>query len=142
VGGIAIYTFMVTPIIFRNFDKTMAGSIVGYMFPYYFNYLLILSVVAFALYLALNHSSIRWVYLLSIALLVVSIILNIISTFVIHPKVKAIKQEIHAVQLMPEDHPARQSFRKLHGISMAINLLVFLDGLMLVVLSQLWKPSG
>jgi hypothetical protein len=46
VGGIFIFTFIVTPIIFQSFGRDYAGEIVGKLFPYYFPYNLILSVLA------------------------------------------------------------------------------------------------
>jgi len=36
VGGISIFTFIVTPAIFRSYGRDQAGEIVGKLFPGYF----------------------------------------------------------------------------------------------------------
>ena len=38
VGGVAIFTFVLTPIIFKAYDRDMAGQIVGALFPAYFRW--------------------------------------------------------------------------------------------------------
>ncbi|HQT98076.1 MAG TPA: DUF4149 domain-containing protein [Thermodesulfobacteriota bacterium] len=40
VGGIALFTFIVTPAIFRAHGRDAAGRIVGSIFPVYFRYCL------------------------------------------------------------------------------------------------------
>jgi uncharacterized membrane protein len=51
VGGIAIFTFIVTPAIFRSFGRDEAGAIVGKLFPGYFTYVLVLTLLAFIFFL-------------------------------------------------------------------------------------------
>ena len=41
-GGMFIFTFLVTPVIFQSFGRDTAGEIVGKLFPYYFPYTLTL----------------------------------------------------------------------------------------------------
>ena len=38
VGGIALFTFVVTPVIFRTQGRDAAGKIVGAIFPVYFRF--------------------------------------------------------------------------------------------------------
>jgi uncharacterized membrane protein len=38
VGGVAIFTFVLTPVIFKSYDRDMAGQIVGVLFPAYFRW--------------------------------------------------------------------------------------------------------
>ena len=38
VGGIFIYTFLVTPLIFNSFERDTASAIVDKLFPFYFPY--------------------------------------------------------------------------------------------------------
>ncbi|NTW65040.1 MAG: DUF4149 domain-containing protein, partial [Nitrospirae bacterium] len=38
-GGMALFTFIVTPAIFRSYGRDQAGEIVGRLFPGYFLYL-------------------------------------------------------------------------------------------------------
>ena len=42
VGGIALFTFVVTPILFRTQGREAAGKIVGTIFPVYFRYGMVL----------------------------------------------------------------------------------------------------
>ena len=46
VGGIALFTFIITPAIFSSYSRDMAGEIVGRLFPGYFLYNLVLSLLA------------------------------------------------------------------------------------------------
>src|SRR3972149_3851447 len=43
VGGIALFTFVVTPVIFRTHGRDAAGRIVGSIFPVYFRYGLVVA---------------------------------------------------------------------------------------------------
>ena len=38
VGGVTIFTFVLTPIIFKSYDRDTAGKIVGVLFPAYFRW--------------------------------------------------------------------------------------------------------
>jgi uncharacterized membrane protein len=46
IGGMSVFTFIVTPAIFKSFGRDMAGEIVGKLFPGYFLSVLILSFAA------------------------------------------------------------------------------------------------
>ncbi|MGE5174225.1 MAG: DUF4149 domain-containing protein, partial [Betaproteobacteria bacterium] len=58
VGGIAVFTFIITPVIFRSFGRDLAGEIVGKLFPGYFLYNLILAALALILFFTVagDHS--------------------------------------------------------------------------------------
>ena len=46
VGGVAIFTFVLTPIIFKAYSRDTAGQIVGVLFPAYFRWGLACGAVA------------------------------------------------------------------------------------------------
>ena len=46
VGGISLFTFVLTSTIFKSFNRDMAGRIVGVLFPGYFKWGLLCGVIA------------------------------------------------------------------------------------------------
>lgn len=130
VGGAALFTFVLTPTLFKSFDRDMAGTIVGVLFPGYFKTGLICGVLALGCLLFTREN--RW---LSSALIIVAMLLvTSLQAFVIEPKAAALKKDIPSFITTPKDHPARQQFRKLHGISAVSNLGVIGGGIALLIL--------
>ena len=139
VGGISLFTFIVTPDIFRSYGRDAAGEIVGKLFPSYFIFTLVLSALAL---LALpfckslfGQTGYRWSLLLS----VIAVAINVFVFFNLHPKIRLIKQEVHSFQSLPEDSPARKTFRKLHAVSATLNLILLADGVTLLIISTAVK---
>jgi uncharacterized membrane protein len=130
VGGVTIFTFVLTPIIFKSYDRDIAGKIVGVLFPVYFRWNLACGLIALVTHLLMRGRN--FVPVLAIILVMVS--LSAFGAFYIEPKAAAIKKEIPSFVTTPKDHPARKEFSKLHGISAVCNLTVFLGGVALVVL--------
>ena len=54
VGGVTIFTFVLTPIIFRSYDRDAAGRIVGFLFPAYFRWGLACGLVGLVCLLAMR----------------------------------------------------------------------------------------
>lgn len=75
-GGMALFTFIVTPTIFRSFDRGQAGEIVGRLFPGYFLSLLVLSAMALVLFFLLGADQATRSFRASLFLIVVAIIIN------------------------------------------------------------------
>mgnify|MGYP006268161909 CR=1 FL=1 len=133
VGGIALFTFVVTPVIFRTHGRDAAGKIVGAIFPWYFRYGLMLAVVALLARGVAGeafHGTRQWIGTL---VLVTAILLSACQTYVIAPKMERVKQLVTPFESSPSGSPAREEFSRLHGISMALNLVVFLEGAVLLV---------
>ena len=136
VGGIATFTFLVTPAIFRSYGRDMAGQIVGKLFPGYFTSLLVLSVLALLLFLLLRTGRTGAAYWISVALLLAAIIVNTYVSFKLHPDAVRIKEQVTSFERGSPDSPARKEFRRLHAVSAALNLFVLLDGAVLIALSR------
>jgi uncharacterized membrane protein len=136
VGGISLFTFIVTPAIFRSFGRDMAGEVVGKLFPGYFSYTLLLSLLALILFLALRPSLGRPAYTWSMLLIALAIMINIFVSFRLHPEIKRIKQEVLSFAAA-QDSPLRKKFRQLHGVSATLNLILLADGVALLVVSTL-----
>lgn len=133
VGGTVLFTFLATPAIFSNFDRDMAGRIVGVMFPLYFPYVLALSALSLICVLLLRDSFAPWAFKASMALVVLALAINAYVTFVLHPQTRDIKARVHSFEQEP-DSAARKRFRQLHAISAILNLTVIADGVTLVVI--------
>ncbi len=133
IGGIAIFTFIVTPMIFRSFERDLAGAIVGKLFPGYFLYLLILSALAFIVFFAVAGDHSKPAARLSFVLLVIALVINSYVAFRLHPDTVRVKQQIASFE-RASDAPARRQFARLHALSASLNLLLLADGIALLVI--------
>lgn len=130
VGGAALFTFILTPTLFKTFDRDMAGNIVGVLFPGYFKTGLICGILALGCLLFIREK--RW--LASSIIIVAMLLVTSLQAFVIEPKAAAIKKEIPSFVTTPEEHPLRQQFKKLHAVSAISNLGVIGGGIALIIL--------
>ncbi len=133
VGGIVIYTFLVTPVLFKAFSRDSASAIVDKLFPLYFPYILIIVCLAAAAFLLSGrkrHARPTFV-LVSLGL---AVLITLFVNFGLYPAARKVKQEISSFEKPPADSPARKRFRTLHGMSMILNLILLADGIVLVVI--------
>ncbi len=130
VGGVAIFSFVLTPILFRSYDRDTAGQIVGFLFPAYFRWGLGCGLAGLATLLLLRGRN----FIPSLVIIIVMLALTSFGAFYIEPKAAALKKEIPSFVTTPKDHPLRKEFSRLHGISAVSNLVVFGGGVALVVL--------
>lgn len=130
VGGAALFTFILTPALFKNLDRDAAGSIVGLLFPGYFRWGLACGAIALACLLLARRSH----PVASAIIIVAMLILTSVQAFVIEPKAAAIKKEIPSFVTTPPDDPLRQEFKKLHAVSAVSNLSVIGGGIVLIIL--------
>ena len=141
VGGIVIFTFLVTPVIFQSFSRDTAGEIVGKLFPYYFSYNLILSVVALAIFLVFIGIKGNIRGKITIILLSIAVLINLFIIFKLHPDIISVKQQIKTFETQSDESPARNQFRKLHAISAILNILLLIDGTALIILNNISKKQ-
>jgi hypothetical protein len=139
VGGMALFTLVVTPAIFRSYARDQAGEIVGRLFPGYFLYTLALSGLALLLFFLLAADTSARSSRISLFLLAAALLVNTYITFKLHPDAVAIKQQVASFEREPPDSPARSAFRRLHGVSAVLNLFVLADGVALLVISPFLK---
>jgi hypothetical protein len=117
IGGASLFTFVLTPTLFKSFNRDMAGEIVGVLFPGYFRWGLVCGVIALAtvfLSSTVKHKTIAAV------IIAVMLAITSVQAFVIEPR--------------PKDHPLRIQFKKWHGVSAVSNLAVIGGGIVLIVL--------
>jgi len=131
LGGAALFTFILTPTLFKSYSRDIAGNIVGVLFPGYFQWGLACGVIAL---LCLPLTRGRQVTASGI-ILAVMLILTASQAFIIEPRAAELKRQIPSFETTPPDHPLRVQFRKLHGISAGANLAVIAGGAILVMLA-------
>ena len=141
VGGMFIYTVLVTPVLFKFFARDTASAIVDKLFPFYFPY--ILAIVGLALgffFLSGWRKRVRPKF--TFTCLVIAILISLFVNFGLYPKIRKVKQEISSFEKTTVDSPARKQFRDLHGISMILNLVLLLDGITLIIVSSFPKKGN
>ena len=129
-GGTALFTFVLTPAIFASYSRDVAGGIVGVLFPGYFRWGLACGAVALICLLVSGARRYRAPVWILFAMLVVTAI----QAFVIEPQAARLKGKISSFEKTAADHPLRQEFRRLHGLSAAANLSVIAGGAIVLVL--------
>jgi hypothetical protein len=134
VGGMGIFTFLLTPTIFRTFGRDEAGRIVGVLFPGYFTYLLVLSILACGCFWVVSRGPRRLTHWACFVLLLAAVAANCVSRFHILPAAERLRSEIGSFAAAPPDDALRRKFGRLHGQSMALNLTVLADGVLLLIL--------
>jgi uncharacterized membrane protein len=133
VGGMALFTFIVTPAIFRTQGRDAAGKIVGAIFPLYFRYGLVLAAVALLTRMVAGeafHGVRQWVGTL---LILTALLLTGYQAYGLTPQMEQVKRSVPSFEAAPPDDPARKEFSRLHGISMVVNLVILLEGAALIV---------
>jgi hypothetical protein len=128
-GGITLFTFILTPVLFKSLSRDQAGQIVGILFPGYFRWGLACGAIALAGRLVMRTGQ-----PVPIILLVIMLALTSVQAFYIEPQAAALKRQIPSFETTPKEHPLRREFSKLHGISASCNLAVVAGGIALVVM--------
>lgn len=129
-GGNAIFTLLLTPILFRTESRDTAARIVGNLFPAYFRWGLACGAVALLCRLLARGGSGR----AAAAVLVLMLAVTSFQALYVEPKAAELKRQIGSFETTPKDHPLRREFSKLHGVSAVCNLAVLAGGVVLVVL--------
>jgi uncharacterized membrane protein len=139
VGGMALFSFVVTPVIFRTQGRDAAGKIVGAIFPWYFRYVLVLTAVALLARIVAGeafHGARQWAGTLMI---LAALVLSGYQAYGLAPRMERVKQSVASFETAPPDAPARKEFSRLHGISMVVNLVIILEGAALIVAYETFR---
>jgi len=130
LGGSAMFTFVLTPIIFKVNDRDTAGRIVGTLFPGYFKWGLACGAVSLVSMLLLRGKNVVPILLI----LTLMLTLTAIQSFFIEPRAAALKKEIPSFVTTLKEDPLRREFSRLHGISAVCNLSVIAGGVVIIIL--------
>ncbi len=131
VGGTSLFTFILTPAIFKSFNRDVAGGIVGVLFPGYFKWGLVCGMTALVTVLIWSTAKHRSIVAV---IIVVMLAITTVQALVIEPRAAALIKEIPSFETTPKDDPLRVRFSKLHGVSAAGNLVVIAGGIALIFL--------
>lgn len=129
-GGNAIFSLMLTPILFKTESRDIAARIVGNLFPGYFRWGLACGTIALVCRLLGHGFGAKTPVVLLVAMLATASF----QAFYVEPKAAELKRQIGSFETTPKDHPLRKEFSKLHGVSAVCNLAVLAGGVALVVL--------
>lgn len=129
-GGNAIFTLMLTPILFKTENRDTAARIVGNLFPGYFRWGLACGVVALICRLAGRGLDLK----LPVVVLAIMLAVTSFQSFYVEPHAAELKRQIGSFESTGKEHPLRKEFSKLHGVSAFCNLTVLAGGVLLVVL--------
>jgi hypothetical protein len=139
VGGITIFTFLITPVIFKGFGRDTASTIVDKLFPVYFPYNLIISLAALVSFLVFSNFQAGIARKISLALIITAVVINAFISFKLYPDIKKTKATITSFEQTSPESSQRKEFRRLHAVSAALNLLLLIDGLTLIIINSVSK---
>lgn len=142
LGGMVLYTFVVTPAIFGTQSRDAASRIVGAIFPPYFRHGLLLTGVALLARIAAGEAWPGARRLAGTALLAAAVALTAFQAYGLGPRMAALKRAIPSFESTSPGNPARKEFSRLHGISMALTLFLILDGAALVAGREMFGKRG
>ncbi|HSF29818.1 MAG TPA: DUF4149 domain-containing protein [Candidatus Tectomicrobia bacterium] len=136
IGGMAFFSFMAAPSIFKVLAREEAGKVVSDIFPKYYWQGIICGVIALAASVALGVRE-RWNMLLiartvMIAVMMVGILYAVI---VLQPQIQAVKAQITSFESLAPTDPLRLEFGRLHGRSFSVNAAVLLLGVIVVFIT-------
>lgn len=135
VGGMSLFTFILTPVIFRSYSRDAAGEIVGKLFPSYFLFTLAISAMALFLFFLSFRDRDPLSYRISLVLVSLAVIMALYVNFRLYPEAQKVKQEVRSFEAVASDEPARIRFRRLHAESAILNLVMIADGLVLLIIN-------
>lgn len=129
-GGIAMFTFALTPVLFKSFGRDMAGQVVGALFPVYFRWGIACGCVALGCTLILRGR----LFLVTVVLLLFMLGVTCFQAFYVEPRAAELKKNIPSFETTSKEDPLRREFSRLHAVSAACNLSVFSAGVVLILL--------
>ncbi|MBI5640819.1 MAG: DUF4149 domain-containing protein [Nitrospirae bacterium] len=141
IGGLFIFTFIMTPVIFRAYPRDMAGDIVGRLFPAYFLFCVIVTAGALAVFVLSAYDPAASGYKLSLVLLSLAVVTTLYVNYRLYPQIQKVKHEVRSFEAVSPDDPARIKFRRLHAASSILNLFLLADGVALLIISVGLKKS-
>lgn len=132
IGGIVFFSFIASPSVFKILPREQAGQVVGEIFPKYHLLGYISCLVALTCLMGLRQlASVKAV---GTAMLLLVLMGGIQGTMgiVIGPKVIEARDAVKSAAPGPEKDRLEKQFRGLHGLSMILNLVLLLLGLILL----------
>jgi uncharacterized membrane protein len=136
LGGMAFFSFMAAPSIFKVLPREEAGRVVSDIFPKYYWQGLICGAIALVTSVALGVRD-RWNMLLIVRTMTIGVmVIGILYAVVIlQPKIQAVKAQTTSFESLAPTDPLRLEFGRLHGRSFSVNAAVILLGVIVVFIT-------
>ena len=136
IGGIAFFSFLAAPSIFKVLPREVAGNVVADIFPKYYWQGIICGVIALGTSVLLGMRD-RWNSLLIARTIMIGVMLIgvLYAVVILNPKVQAVKAQITAFESLAPTDPLRLEFGRLHGRSFSVNAAVLLLGVIVVFIT-------
>ena len=136
LGGMAFFSFVAAPSIFKVLPREEAGKVVSDIFPKYYWQGMICGAIALVTSVALGMRD-RWNMLLIVRTMVIGVmVIGILYAVVIlQPKIQAVKAQMASFESLTPTDPLRLEFGRLHGRSFSVNAAVLLLGVIVVFIT-------
>ncbi len=134
VGALFFFTAVGAPLAFRVLPKEEAGKYTGAVFPKYFSLGYIFGILALLSFYLLVRGNLGVVSSVNLLILILMNLFNFINGLLIVPKAGILKAEFY----MTKEKSLYDRFLKLHAVSMALNGVTVVLGLMSVGLTSLY----
>ena len=131
IGSIIFFSFFGAPSIFKVLDRSLAGDVVGSIFPKYWMIGYVCSSIALGTLLFLRKSGAENTTA-RIILLSVMLVTVFFSGMVVATKARTIKVEMRATEDVVMKELIHKDFIRMHGVSMMMNLAVFIMGVVVI----------
>ncbi len=132
LGGMILFSFVVTPSIFKILTREMAGTMVGNLFPKYFFIGYIASLFLLVTLWLIAHDYLHAVRV-PFAILIVATALTFVSGMGVGARAREAKAQMYAEQDVTKKEELRKEFGKVHAVSTILNVAI-----MLLLLGYVW----
>ncbi len=139
VGSIAFMSFIVAPTLFRELPREVAGEFVSKIFPSYYMVGYICGSVAFLSLLlkGIFDKPFPWFRLL---LLLVMLGCTFYAGVKVHPEAHTVKVVLKSMEDSPEKEAKQKDFSHLHRLSVILNSIVLLSGVIIISITGFRLP--
>jgi hypothetical protein len=136
IGGMAFFSFLAAPSIFKALPRDEAGKVVSDIFPKYYWQGIICGAIALAASVALGVRE-RWNMLLIVRTVMIGVMMLgiLYSVVILQPKIQTVKAQIASFETLAPTEPLRLEFGRLHGRSFSVNAAVLLLGVIVVFIT-------
>ncbi len=139
-GGMAVFSLVMTPVIFRTQPRGVAAGVVGAMMPVYFRCAAGAVAVALASRFAAGWGFAGAQPSLGTVILGAALAANLWQAFVLVPRIERVKSRIPSFDPGDAHHPARREFGRLHAFSMTLNFLLMAAAALLIAAQDVFGP--
>jgi hypothetical protein len=136
IGGMAFFSFLAAPSIFKVLPRETAGTVVADIFPKYYWQGIICGVIALGTSFALGIRE-RWNILLIVRTIMIAVmVIGILyAVIILQPQIQAVKAQTTSFESLSPTDPLRLEFGRLHGRSFSVNAAVLLLGVIVVFIT-------